>query len=285
MGARSERVLIVGGGIAGLALGAAARAHGSRRRGGRARTCLAAVGCRHLPARRRHSCPARSRARSAGCLPGRRDPTAAVRRPPGQAAVRGRRRRAVGGRRAVPRVAASRAACPAPGGCRRRAHSPGAGRRKRRSARWWRLGRVRRRNQRGVRPRGRSRWHPQRRAPPRVRPGGGAQSRWSARLALRGPATCGGHHRARDLAEHGPGRRDGPRGRARAQGLPAADPGDPRRLMAFEARRRPRLDWVRARTHRRDRTRYLPPAMRDTVLRSLGRRIFHADYRPLLDPP
>jgi FAD-dependent urate hydroxylase len=55
--------------------------------------------------------------------------------------------------------------------------------------------------------------------------------------------------------------------------------------MAFEARRRPRLDWVRARTHRRDRTRYLPPAMRDTVLRSLGRRIFHADYRPLLDPP
>jgi FAD-dependent urate hydroxylase len=62
-------------------------------------------------------------------------------------------------------------------------------------------------------------------------------------------------------------------------------PAIPAALAAFEARRRPRIDWVRARTHRRDRTRYLPTAVRDAVLRSLGRRILHADYRPLLAPP
>jgi FAD-dependent urate hydroxylase len=59
----------------------------------------------------------------------------------------------------------------------------------------------------------------------------------------------------------------------------------PDALAAFQARRRPRTDWVRAQTHRRDHTRYLPPTVRDTVLRVLGRRIFHANYRPLLDEP
>jgi FAD-dependent urate hydroxylase len=59
----------------------------------------------------------------------------------------------------------------------------------------------------------------------------------------------------------------------------------PDALVAFEARRRPRTDWVRAQTHRRDHTRHLPPAVRDTLLRFLGRRIFHANYRPLLDEP
>jgi len=59
----------------------------------------------------------------------------------------------------------------------------------------------------------------------------------------------------------------------------------PDALAAFEARRRPRTDWVRAQTHRRDHTRYLPPTVRDNVLRVLGRRIFHANYRPLLDEP
>jgi FAD-dependent urate hydroxylase len=59
----------------------------------------------------------------------------------------------------------------------------------------------------------------------------------------------------------------------------------PDALAAFEARRGPRTDWVRAQPHRRDHTRYLPPAIRDNVLRFLGRRIFHANYRPLLDQP
>jgi 2-polyprenyl-6-methoxyphenol hydroxylase-like FAD-dependent oxidoreductase len=50
------------------------------------------------------------------------------------------------------------------------------------------------------------------------------------------------------------------------------------------ARRRGRTGWVRERTHRRDRTRSLPPAVRNLVLRSTARRIFQADYRPLLEP-
>jgi FAD-dependent urate hydroxylase len=57
----------------------------------------------------------------------------------------------------------------------------------------------------------------------------------------------------------------------------------PAALSAFEARRRPRTDWVRAQTHRRDRTRYLPTVVRNAVLRAFGRRIFHSNYRPLLD--
>jgi len=56
-------------------------------------------------------------------------------------------------------------------------------------------------------------------------------------------------------------------------------------LAGFETRRRPRTDWVRAQTHRRDRTRYLSPAVRNGLLRLAGRRIFRANYRPLLDAP
>jgi 2-polyprenyl-6-methoxyphenol hydroxylase-like FAD-dependent oxidoreductase len=57
----------------------------------------------------------------------------------------------------------------------------------------------------------------------------------------------------------------------------------PAALAAFEARRRPRTDWVRAQTHRRDRTRYLPTVVRNAVLRPFGRRIFRSNYRPLRD--
>jgi FAD-dependent urate hydroxylase len=59
----------------------------------------------------------------------------------------------------------------------------------------------------------------------------------------------------------------------------------PDALAAFESRRRPRTDWVGAQTHRRDRTRSLSPPLRNTVLRGLGRRIFRANYRPLMDQP
>jgi FAD-dependent urate hydroxylase len=55
-------------------------------------------------------------------------------------------------------------------------------------------------------------------------------------------------------------------------------------LAVFVARRRPRTGWVRAQTHRRDRTRDLPPALRNLTLRVLGRRIFRSNYRPLLQP-
>ncbi|HEU0214946.1 MAG TPA: FAD-dependent oxidoreductase [Jiangellaceae bacterium] len=53
----------------------------------------------------------------------------------------------------------------------------------------------------------------------------------------------------------------------------------------FQARRTPRTQWVLAQTHRRDRTRNLPPSLRNVILRRWGRKIFHANYRPLLDPP
>ena len=52
-------------------------------------------------------------------------------------------------------------------------------------------------------------------------------------------------------------------------------------LSHFEDLRRPRTDWVRAQTHRRDRTRYLPTVVRNMVLRAFGRRIFQSNYRPL----
>ena len=56
-------------------------------------------------------------------------------------------------------------------------------------------------------------------------------------------------------------------------------------VTRFQTRRRPRTQWVLAQTHRRDRTRNLPPAIRNLVLRRWGRHIFHANYRPLLDVP
>ena len=56
-------------------------------------------------------------------------------------------------------------------------------------------------------------------------------------------------------------------------------------MARFQARRHPRTQWVRAQTHRRDRTRNLPPALRNLVLRRWGPNIFHANYRPLLDLP
>ena len=56
-------------------------------------------------------------------------------------------------------------------------------------------------------------------------------------------------------------------------------------LEAFVAHRGPRTGWVRAQTHRRDRTRNLPPILRDPLLRSFGQRIFRSNYRPLLASP
>jgi hypothetical protein len=37
-------------------------------------------------------------------------------------------------------------------------------------------------------------------------------------------------------------------------------------------------------TRDRDRTRNLPPVLRDLTLRAFGRRIFQSNHRPLLDP-
>jgi len=55
-------------------------------------------------------------------------------------------------------------------------------------------------------------------------------------------------------------------------------------VATFVARRSRRTGWVRSQTHRRDRTRNLPPVLRDLTLRAFGRRIFRSNYRPLREP-
>jgi FAD-dependent urate hydroxylase len=55
-------------------------------------------------------------------------------------------------------------------------------------------------------------------------------------------------------------------------------------MAGFVARRSPRTGWVRAQTHRRDRTRNLPAVLRNLTLRVLGQRIFRSNYHPLLEP-
>jgi 2-polyprenyl-6-methoxyphenol hydroxylase-like FAD-dependent oxidoreductase len=58
-----------------------------------------------------------------------------------------------------------------------------------------------------------------------------------------------------------------------------------RSLEEFEARRRPRVEFVQAQTHQRDRTRDLPAIVRTVTLRLAGQRIFRSSYAPLLAPP
>jgi 2-polyprenyl-6-methoxyphenol hydroxylase-like FAD-dependent oxidoreductase len=55
-------------------------------------------------------------------------------------------------------------------------------------------------------------------------------------------------------------------------------------LAPLVARRNRRTGWVRTQTHRRDRTRNLPPVLRDLTLRAFGRRIFQSNHRPLREP-
>ena len=56
-------------------------------------------------------------------------------------------------------------------------------------------------------------------------------------------------------------------------------------LASFEARRGSRVRWVQEQTHRRDRTRGLPGAIRNPVLRLAGGRIFASNYGPLRARP
>jgi 2-polyprenyl-6-methoxyphenol hydroxylase-like FAD-dependent oxidoreductase len=56
-------------------------------------------------------------------------------------------------------------------------------------------------------------------------------------------------------------------------------------LRAYDERRRVRTGWVLAQTHRRDRSRGLPPVIRNAVLRRTGRRLFAAGYAPLHNQP
>lgn len=56
-------------------------------------------------------------------------------------------------------------------------------------------------------------------------------------------------------------------------------------LQMFESRRRPRVEFVQAQTHRRDRTRNLPDWIRNTALQLAGPRIYRSNYAPLLTEP
>jgi 2-polyprenyl-6-methoxyphenol hydroxylase-like FAD-dependent oxidoreductase len=56
-------------------------------------------------------------------------------------------------------------------------------------------------------------------------------------------------------------------------------------LAEYQRRRTSRVAWVQEQTHRRDRTRRMPPTVRNLTLRLAGTRIFHANYRPLREAP
>lgn len=60
---------------------------------------------------------------------------------------------------------------------------------------------------------------------------------------------------------------------------------DNRPLREYEARRRPRVQFVQTQTHRRDRTRSLPGWVRSASLRLAGQRIFRSNYSALLAEP
>ena len=56
-------------------------------------------------------------------------------------------------------------------------------------------------------------------------------------------------------------------------------------LAGYEQRRKARVVFVQEQTHRRDRTRSLPPAVRNLTLRLAAERIFRSNYGPLRDLP
>jgi 2-polyprenyl-6-methoxyphenol hydroxylase-like FAD-dependent oxidoreductase len=58
-----------------------------------------------------------------------------------------------------------------------------------------------------------------------------------------------------------------------------------RPLEDFEARRRPRVEFVQAQTHRRDRARSLPPVVRNATFRLGGQLIYRGNYKALLSTP
>jgi FAD-dependent urate hydroxylase len=58
-----------------------------------------------------------------------------------------------------------------------------------------------------------------------------------------------------------------------------------RPLEDFEARRRPRVEFVQAQTHRRDRARNLPPVVRNATFRLAGQLIYRSNYKSLLSKP
>ena len=69
-----------------------------------------------------------------------------------------------------------------------------------------------------------------------------------------------------------------------ADALAASGP-IPTALAEYERRRSPKVAWVQEQTHRRDRTRNLPPIVRNLLLRAAADRIYRSNYEPLRAPP
>ena len=87
--------------------------------------------------------------------------------------------------------------------------------------------------------------------------------------------------RPRRLAEHGAGRGDGHRGRPRAcRSAHDRSAPSPQALASTSGAGSQRVAWVQEQTHRRDRTRSLPPPALKLVLRLAGERIFRLQLRP-----
>ena len=55
-------------------------------------------------------------------------------------------------------------------------------------------------------------------------------------------------------------------------------------LAAYEARRRPRVEWVQAQCEARDRMRTLPALARSAIVKFLGQTLYRRSYTPLLKP-
>ena len=67
--------------------------------------------------------------------------------------------------------------------------------------------------------------------------------------------------------------------------LLTADSSLDRALAGYEERRKARVAWMQEQTHRRDRTRNLPPIVRNLTLRLAAERIFRSNYGPLRELP
>ena len=67
--------------------------------------------------------------------------------------------------------------------------------------------------------------------------------------------------------------------------LLTADSSLDRALAGYEERRKARVAWGQEQTHRRDRTRNLPPIVRNLTLRLAAERIFRSNYGPLRELP
>ena len=64
----------------------------------------------------------------------------------------------------------------------------------------------------------------------------------------------------------------------------AAEPSLDTALAAYEARRRPRVEWVQAQCEARDRMRTLPALARSAIVKLLGQTLYRRSYTPLLKP-